>query len=88
MGWLCNEEDVSTEIDLNGASRETLLEIIETQQKVIAELRNRVEYLERIISSGGSAGGYARQQAELQAAWLRPSGEQKVPQAAASRFCT
>ena len=57
MGWLCNEEDVSTEIDLNGASRETLLEIIETQQKVIAELRNRVEYLERIISSGGSAGG-------------------------------
>ena len=54
---MCEEEEVNTESGLNSASRETLLEIIETQQKVIVELRRRVEYLERIISSGGSGLG-------------------------------
>ena len=46
-----------TEPALNSASRETLLAVIASQQTVITELRRRIKYLERRVSSGGPSAG-------------------------------
>ena len=47
MEWLCHKGEVRTELDLDSASRETLLAIIVEQQTVITELQQRIEELER-----------------------------------------
>ena len=47
MERLCHKGEVRTELDLDSASRETLLAIIVEQQTVITELQQRIEELER-----------------------------------------
>ena len=48
--------EVDTELDLNAASRETLLEIIAGQRAVIADLQRRIGVLESRPNRRGSSG--------------------------------
>ena len=48
--------EVDTELDLNAASRETLLEIIAGQRAVIADLQRRIGVLESGPNRRGSSG--------------------------------
>ncbi len=48
--------EVDAELDLNGASRETLLEIIDQQRAVIAELQRRIGALESRLNGRGPTG--------------------------------
>ena len=50
---LCHKGTMEPGLDLDQASRETLLAIIAEQQGVISELRQRVESLEVRLSGGG-----------------------------------
>ena len=48
---------MEAEVDLQSASRETLLAVIAAQPTVIAELRQRVEELEAQLSTRGPTAG-------------------------------
>ena len=55
-GELWHTREVDTELDLNAASRETLLEIIAGQRAVIADLQRRIGVLESRPNRRGSSG--------------------------------
>ena len=55
-GELWHTREVDTELDLNAASRETLLEIIAGQRAVIADLQRRIGVLESGPNRRGSSG--------------------------------
>ena len=55
-GELWHTREVDTELDLNAASRETLLEIIAGQRAVIADLQRRIGILESRPNRRGSSG--------------------------------
>ena len=57
MERLCHKGVVETGVDLNSASRETLLAVIAKQQTVITELRRRIDDPERRASTRGLSGG-------------------------------
>ena len=68
---------METEVDLDQASRETLLEVIAQQQGIIAGLRQQVESLEVRLSGGGPG---ARMPGHKPAARRKkPAGEEKKP---------
>ena len=56
MAELWHTREVDTELDLNAASRETLLEIIAGQRAVIADLQRRIGVLESRPNRRGSSG--------------------------------
>ena len=55
-GELWHTREVDTELNLNAASRETLLEIIAGQRAVIADLQRRIGVLESRPNRRGSSG--------------------------------
>ena len=56
-GGLWHTREVDTELDLNAASRETLLEIIAGQRAVIADLQRRIGVLESRSPTGAGRRG-------------------------------
>ena len=72
-----HKRTMETEVDLDQASRETLLEVIAQQQGIIAGLRQQVESLEVRLSGGGPG---ARMPGHKPAARRKkPAGEEKKP---------
>ena len=72
-----HKRTMETEVDLDQASRETLLEIIAEQQGIIAALRQRIESLEARLSGGGPG---ARMPGHKPAAGRKkPAAEEKRP---------
>ncbi len=72
-----HKRTMETRLDLDQASRETLLAVIAEQQGVIFELRQRVESLEARLSGGGPG---ARMPGHKPAARRkRAAGEGKKP---------
>ena len=57
MWWLCDTAGVDTEVDLNSASREDLLEIIAELQATVAGLQRRVEELEGRLTASSRPRG-------------------------------
>ena len=73
---------METEVDLDQASRETLLEVIAQQQGIIAGLRQQVESLEVRLSGGGPG---ARMPGHKPAARRKEAAEEEKKPRPASR---
>ena len=72
-----HKRTMETGLDLDHASRETLLEVITEQQGVISELRQRVESLEARLSGGGP--GARMPGHKPSARRKKPAAEEKKP---------
>ena len=96
-GELWHTREVHLDLDLNAASRETLLEIIAGQRAVIADLQRRIGVLECVPTGAGRRGcrvisrtpawASAGEKGAQKAAppWLRPPAHDSYPAGGACR---
>ena len=82
---LWHKGTMETGLDLDQASRETLLVIIAEQQGVISELRQRVESLEARLSGGVADRGPGCRATNLPQGARRGRGKQRSPAGSVNR---